>query len=155
MASIEDLKAERETSLAATAGGPPARTSNQFFGVGPITDVTLDEADSRLLYAEFERWLEKTYRKLDDKGRDIGGFTAAELGRSMHRGYPADKILLDMMREIHRYFEIPKSNKVAVGLGGGHSGFTVWIIRSRAAADVAVWPPDDWSSAARGSRSCI
>ena len=137
MASIEDLKAERETSLAATAGGPPARTSNQFFGVGPITDVTLDEADSRLLYAEFERWLEKTYRKLDDKGRDIGGFTAAELGRSMHRGYPADKILLDMMREIHRYFEIPKSNKVAVGLGGGHSGFTVCALHMLNANDAA------------------
>ena len=73
----------------------------------------------------FDRWLEATYRKLDDKGNDIGPFTASELGRSMHRGYPADKILADMMREIHRYFELPTANKVAVGLGGGHSGFTV------------------------------
>ena len=46
----------------------------------------------------------------------------------MHRGYPADKILIDMMREIHRYFEFPKSNKMAVGLGGGHSGFTVCAV---------------------------
>ena len=125
MARIEDLKAQREASLAATAGGQPARTTNQFFGVGPITDVTEDEVDARFLNLAFDRWLETTYRKLDDKGNDIGAFTAAELGRSMHRGYPADKILADMMREIHRYFEIPKANKVAVGLGGGHSGFTV------------------------------
>lgn len=74
---------------------------------------------------EFEHWLEQNYRKLDENGRDLGPFTAAEIGRSMHRGYPADKFLLDMMREIHRYFEFPKSNRMAVGLGGGHSGFTV------------------------------
>ena len=43
----------------------------------------------------------------------------------MHRGYPADKVLLDMMNEIHRYFEFPENVKIAVGLGGGHSGFTV------------------------------
>ena len=36
----------------------------------------------------------------------------------MHRGYPADKFLADMMREIHRYFGFPKTNKMAVGLGG-------------------------------------
>ena len=83
--------------------------------------ATADEADSRLLRFEFEAWLEKNYRKLDDKGRDLGPFTAAEIGRSMHRGYPADKFLADMMREIHRYFEFPKSNRMAVGLGGGHS----------------------------------
>lgn len=122
---IETLKSQREASLKATAGGPPLRTSNPFFGVGPITDGALDEADSRLLRFEFEHWLEHNYRKLDDTGRDIGPFTAAEIGRSMHRGYPADKFLLDMMREIHRYFEFPKSNRMAVGLGGGHSGFTV------------------------------
>ena len=43
----------------------------------------------------------------------------------MHRGYPADKFILDMMREIHSYFGFPKSNRMAVGLGGGHSGFSV------------------------------
>ena len=117
--------AARDESLAATAGGPPQRTLNPFFGVGPITDMALDEADSRSMRFAFEHWLEKTYRKLDDQGRDRGPFTAAEIGRSMHRGYPADKFLLDMMREIHRYFEFPKQNRLAVGLGGGHSGFTV------------------------------
>ena len=122
---IGRLRAEREAALAATAGGPPQRTINPFFGVGPITDMARDEADSRLIRFEFERWLEANYRKLDDTGRDVGCFTAAEIGRSMHRGYPADKFLLDMMREIHRYFEFPKSNRMAVGLGGGHSGFTV------------------------------
>ncbi|MCB1378025.1 MAG: phosphoglycerate dehydrogenase [Alphaproteobacteria bacterium] len=122
---IDRLKAQREASLKATAGGPPLRTSNPFFGVGPITDGALDEAESRALRFEFEHWLERNYRKLDDTGRDVGPFTAAEIARSMHRGYPADKFLLDMMREIHRYFEFPSSNQMAVGLGGGHSGFTV------------------------------
>ena len=124
MLNVERLQIQREASLKATESGPPARTANPFFGVGPITDGATDEADSRFLRFEFERWLEDNYRKLDDKGRDLGPFTAAEIGRSMHRGYPADKFLLDMMREIHRYFEFPKANKMAVGLGGGHSGFT-------------------------------
>lgn len=127
-AAIDLLKSQRDASIEATAGGPPSRTSNPFFGVGPITDLTTDEVDSRLMRFEFDAWLEKTYRKLDDKGHPIGSFTSAEIGRSMHRGYPADKILIDMMREIHRYFEFPKSNKMAVGLGGGHSGFTVCAV---------------------------
>lgn len=125
MSGIEELKAIREDSIKATSGGPPTRTQNPFFGVGPITDMARDEADSRLMRFEFEHWLEENYRKVDDTGRDVGCFTAAEIGRSMHRGYPADKFLLDMMREIHRYFEFPKANRLAVGLGGGHSGFTV------------------------------
>lgn len=125
MADVEHMKAVREQSLDATAGGPPPRTQNPFFGVGPITDMARDEAESRMLRFAFDHWLEENYPKLDDTGRDIGCFTAAEIGRSMHRGYPADKFLLDMMREIHRYFEFPKSNRLAVGLGGGHSGFTV------------------------------
>ncbi|MCX8508409.1 MAG: hypothetical protein ORN49_05950, partial [Rhodobacteraceae bacterium] len=124
MSNVERLKQQRQASLDATKAGAPGRTANPFFGVGPITDGAADEADSRFLKFEFERWLETNYRKLDDKGRDLGPFTAAEIGRSMHRGYPADKFLLDMMREIHRYFEFPKANKMAVGLGGGHSGFT-------------------------------
>ena len=126
MATVQELKAQREAAIKATSGGMPARTTNQFFGVGPITDLTADEAESRLLKFEFEAWLEKTYRKVSDTGEDLGPFTAAEIGRSMHRGYPADAILGDMMREIHRYFEFPKKNKMAVGLGGGHSGFTVF-----------------------------
>ncbi|MFZ1726370.1 MAG: NAD(P)-dependent oxidoreductase, partial [Albidovulum sp.] len=124
MSNIERLKTQRQASVDATKSGAPARTRNPFFGVGPITDGVKDEADSRFLRFEFEHWLETNYRKLDDKGRDLGPFTTAEIGRSMHRGYPADKFLADMMREIHRYFEFPASNKMAVGLGGGHSGFT-------------------------------
>ncbi len=134
---IEKLKAERDASLAATAGGPPLRTQNPFFGVGPITDMARDEADSRLIRFEFERWLEANYRKLDDKGNDVGPFTAAEIGRSMHRGYPADKFLLDMMREVHRYFAFPKANVLAVGLGGGHSGFTVCALHMLTTNDPA------------------
>lgn len=102
--------------------------SNPFFGVGPITDATIDEVAARLRRFEFDAWLEANYRKLDDKGNDIGPFTTAEIGRSMHRGYPADKILTDMMRSIHQYFEFPKQNRMAVGLGGGHSGFTVAVM---------------------------
>ena len=124
MASPDFLKSQRNLSLDATKNGPPERTLNQFFGVGPITDGAEDEVESRLMRFEFSQWLEKTYRKLDDTGRDIGPFTVAEIARSMHRGYPADKFILDMMREIHRYFEFPETNKMAIGLGGGHSGFT-------------------------------
>ena len=97
MSSVDQLKAARSNAVEASNGGPPARTINQFFGVGPITDMTSDEVDSRRMRIDFENWLEKTYRKLDDQGNDIGPFTTAEIGRSMHRGYPADAILLDMM----------------------------------------------------------
>ena len=125
MSDIETLKRQHAAALAATAGGPPARTGNPFFGVGPITDNAADEVEARRTRFQFEHWLEKNYRKLDDTGKDLGPFTAAEIGRSMHRGYPADKFILDMMREIHTYFGFPKTNRMAVGLGGGHSGFTV------------------------------
>ena len=135
MTSLKQLKAQHEACLKATGQGAPARTINPFFGVGPITDITTDEADSRKMRYEFERWLEHTYRKYDDKGNDLGGFTAAEIGRSMHRGYPADAILRDMMREINRYFCFPKANKMAVGLGGGHSGFTVCAMHMMNAND--------------------
>jgi lactate dehydrogenase-like 2-hydroxyacid dehydrogenase/phosphoserine aminotransferase len=135
MTTIEDLKKQRAAAIDATKHGPPKRTSNQFFGVGPITDATGDEVEARLLRFEFEAWLEKNYRKLDDKGLDVGPFTAGEIARSMHRGYPADKFLLDMMREIHRYFGFPKSNRMAVGLGGGHSGFTVCALHLLTADD--------------------
>ena len=125
MASTDQLNAARLASLAATAAGAPTPTSNPFFGVGPITDMTRDEMDARTQRFEFDAWLETNYPKLDDQGNKVGNFTAAELGRGMHRGYPADKVLNDMMREIHRYFGFPKKNVMAVGLGGGHSGFTV------------------------------
>lgn len=125
MTSIEDLKSQRQQSVEATRNGPPEPTQNRFFGVGPITDMTVDEVDSRRLRFAFDRWLEDNYPKLDDKGNKVGSFTTAEFNRSMHRGYPADKVLADMLREIHRYFEFPVANRLAVGLGGGHSGFTV------------------------------
>ncbi|MGQ0486103.1 MAG: NAD(P)-dependent oxidoreductase [Hyphomicrobiales bacterium] len=155
MTAIGDLKRQRLAAIAATLGGPPKRTTNPFFGVGPITDATADEAEARLLRFEFDAWLEKNYRKLDDKGRDIGAFTSAEIGRSMHRGYPADKFLTDMMREIHRYFEFPKTNKMAVGLGGGHSGFTVCALHMMSTSDrtqhVYVDTPAPESDAAKAS----
>ncbi|MBX5029853.1 NAD(P)-dependent oxidoreductase [Rhizobium lentis] len=127
MTDIAQMQEKRLSALRQTASGAPKLPSNPFFGVGPITDATTDEVDSRLRRIAFDAWIEKTYRKFDDKGNDIGGFTTAEISRSMHRGYPADKILTDMMRAIHRYFGFPKENRMAVGLGGGHSGFTVCI----------------------------
>ncbi|MBX5152591.1 phosphoglycerate dehydrogenase [Rhizobium lentis] len=127
MTDIAKMQEQRLIALRQTASGAPKLPSNPFFGVGPITDATTDEVDSRLRRIAFDAWIEKTYRKFDDRGNDIGGFTTAEISRSMHRGYPADKILTDMMRAIHRYFGFPKVNRMAVGLGGGHSGFTVCI----------------------------
>lgn len=123
----EELKTQRLQAIALTENGAPAAPSNPFFGVGPITDATTDELDARLRRLEFDHWLEANYRKFDDMGHEIGGFTTSEMSRSMHRGYPADKVLVDMMRTIHRYFEFPKQNRLAVGLGGGHSGFTVSV----------------------------
>lgn len=128
MPALTDLKAQIEQERSLTISGAPKAPSNPFFGVGPITDATVDEVASRLRRIDFDNWLEATYRKLDDKGNDIGSFTTAEIARSMHRGYPADKILTDMLRSIHGYFEFPKQNLMAVGLGGGHSGFTVAVM---------------------------
>lgn len=122
------LQTQRDSASSASAAGPPARTSNPFFGVGPITNMTADEYERRLLRFELEHWLEASYRKLDDRGGDRGPFTVGEIERSMHRGYPADKIVLDMMRAIHRYFEFPATNRMAVGLGGGHNGFSVAVL---------------------------
>jgi lactate dehydrogenase-like 2-hydroxyacid dehydrogenase len=135
MTIVDTLKMQRNSAIAATRSGPPARTSNQFFGVGPITDAVADEVEARRSRYEFEHWFELNYRKLDDNGRDIGPFTVAEVSRSMHRGYPADKIIIDMMREIHGYFDFPKSNRMAIGLGGGHSGFTVSMLHLISAGD--------------------
>ena len=124
----DTLQTRRDRALSASAAGPPVRTSNPFFGVGPITNMTADECERRLLRFEFEHWLEANYRKLDDRGGDRGPFTVGEIERSMHRGYPADKIVLDMTRAIHRYFEFPATNRMAVGLGGGHNGFSVALL---------------------------
>ncbi|RCX02194.1 NAD(P)-dependent oxidoreductase [Marinomonas foliarum] len=137
MTSIEQLKAARASALSLTQKGAPQATSNQFFGVGPITDMTLNEVDARQLRFEFDAWIEENYPKLDDKGNRIGSFTTAEIGRGMHRGYPADKVLNDMMREIHRYFGFPKANRMAVGLGGGHSGFTAAALHLMTANDAS------------------
>lgn len=127
MLTTDILRAARAAAIDATRSGPPAIPSNPFFGVGPISDGTTDEANRCARRAEFERWLSATYRKHDDRERDIGGYSATELARCMHRGEPADSILLDMMRAIHGYFGLPRENRLAVGLGGGHSGFTVCI----------------------------
>ncbi len=124
-ASVASLEAQRQSAILATASGVPERTENPFFGVGPITDMARDSVTSRQLRFAFDAWLEANYRKFDDCGNDVGNFTTAELARGMHRGYPADKVLLDMMRTIHGYFGFSKQNQIAVGLGGGHSGFTV------------------------------
>ena len=35
-----------------------------------------------------DAWLEANYRKVDDKNQPNAAFTTAEIGRSMHRGYP-------------------------------------------------------------------
>jgi lactate dehydrogenase-like 2-hydroxyacid dehydrogenase len=122
------LKQRRDIALQATVAGPPARISNPFFGVGPITNMATDEVVRNAWRFELEAWVEATYRKLDDRGRDVGPFTVGELECSMHRGYPADKIVLDMMRTIHGFFGFPKQNRMAVGLGGGHGGFTAALL---------------------------
>ncbi len=136
-----------------TADGPPPRPSNPFFGVGPITDMTEGPEDRTALSAEFSEWVTTRYRKLSDTGADLGGFTVGELARSMHRGYPADAILLDMARRIHTYFGYPKTHRMAIGLGGGHSGFTSAILHMLAPADpeqrVYVDTPEPESAAAR------
>ena len=119
---------KKHTALAsakvATAGGPPPMPSNPFFGVGPITDMIASEAEATETRAAFEQWLGQSYRKTDASGADIGGFTVHELSRCMHRGYPGDAILHDMAHHIHRYFGFPDHIRLAVGVGGGHSGFT-------------------------------
>ncbi len=151
MSDIDTLKRQHAAALAATAGGPPARSSNQFFGVGPITDAVADEVEARRNRFEFEHWLEENYRKFDDTGKDLGPYTVAEIARSMHRGYPADKFILDMMREIHGYFGFPKSNRMAVGLGGGHSGFSVaalHLIGADASQNIYIDTPRPESEAA-------
>lgn len=137
MMNIAQMQEQRLEAIRLAGPDAPRLPSNPFFGVGPITDATTDEVDSRLRRIAFDAWIERTYRKFDDKGNDIGGFTTAEISRSMHRGYPADKILTDMMQAIHRYFGFPKANRMAVGLGGGHSGYTVCVQHLLNANDAA------------------
>ncbi len=110
-------------------------TGSPFFGVGPISDGCTDEVSARRLRFEFEHWVEQTFRKRGDDGCDLGPFTAAEFARSMHRGEPADSIVTLMLKEIHSYFEFPKCIKLAVGLGGGHSGFTAMALNLIDATD--------------------
>jgi hypothetical protein len=123
--NIEQMLRARRGAIERTSSGAPRPTSNPFFGVGPITDAVPDEVAARQQQFEFANWLEKNYRKKSDKGEDLGPLTVAEVSRSMHRGYPADAFIIDMMRTIHSYFGFPKTNRMAVGLGGGHSGFSV------------------------------
>ncbi len=150
------LRQQREVALQATAAGPPARTSNPFFGVCPITNMAADEVGRSALRFELEAWVEANYRKLDDRGRDVGPFTVGELECSVHRGYPADKIVLDMMRAIHRFFGFPKQNRMVVGLGGGHNGLTVALLHlmspREASQGVFVDTPVPGSAQAVGAR---
>jgi lactate dehydrogenase-like 2-hydroxyacid dehydrogenase/phosphoserine aminotransferase len=135
--NTQEMLAAREDALKRSAGGPPRPTSNPFYGVGPITDAVPDEAQARANRFAFEHWLEINYRRVTDTGADAGPFTVAEVSRSMHRGYPADKFILDMMRAIHGYFGFPKANRMAVGLGGGHSGFSVTALHLITASESA------------------
>lgn len=118
----------KHTSIAsakvATASGPPKGPDNPFWGVGPITDMIADEQEAAATREKFEAWLAASYRKKTDAGEDVGGFTSYELSRSMHRGYPGDAILCDLAHHIHRYFGFPTYNRMAIGVGGGHAGFT-------------------------------
>ena len=111
------------------------KPKNPMFGVGPITNMALDEIDNRMWNVNFNNWLEKKYRKTSAMGTDVGGYTMGEVERSMHRGLPADLIIKDMMRGIHQYFEFPETTKLAVGLGGGHMGFTIMLMHMMSAND--------------------
>ena len=63
---IEQLKEQRQKALDLSSSGAPKRTSNPFFGVGPITNMTADEFERRIWRFEFEAWLEANYRKIND-----------------------------------------------------------------------------------------
>lgn len=127
MRSSAFLLAAYQEVVIATRTGAPTAPSNPFFGVGPISDGSLNEVDRQQRMHAFANWISETYRKYDSLGRDLGGYTESELALSMHRGEPADSILRDMMRGIHGYFQLPRQNRMAVGLGGGHTGFTVCV----------------------------
>lgn len=131
------LARHRDLALAASRKGPPAPPSNPYFGVGPISDGAANAAEHQGARAEFEIWLGARYRRRDAEGRDLGPYSAADFARSMHRGEPADTVLRDMMRSVHRYFGLGAQNRLAVGLGGGHSGFTVCIQHLLAPRDPA------------------
>ena len=48
MTNIAQMQEQRLKALELTKSGAPRLPSNPFFGVGPITDATTDEVDSRL-----------------------------------------------------------------------------------------------------------
>ena len=50
---LQHLGQQRAAALESTKLGPPQRTLNQFFGVGPITDGAVDEVDARFTRFEF------------------------------------------------------------------------------------------------------
>jgi phosphoserine aminotransferase len=153
-ATRDVLSAAIERARDVTRSGVPAQPGNPYFGVGPITDGTHCTAESRQLDDDFANWLEQNYRQYDDRGRDLRGFSVAEIRQCMHRGYPAEKILLDMMRQIHRFFEFPAQNRLGVGLGGGHSGFTSCIMHLMSVRDecrIFIDTPAPESDTAAGS----
>ncbi|WP_210235235.1 hypothetical protein, partial [Mesorhizobium sp. M2D.F.Ca.ET.206.01.1.1] len=54
MTSVAVLREERLSAQRLTASGRPRRTANPFSGIGPITDLALDEIGARLLRLEFD-----------------------------------------------------------------------------------------------------
>ena len=48
MTTLVQMQEQRLNALELTRSAPPKLPSNPFFGVGPITDATTDEVDSRL-----------------------------------------------------------------------------------------------------------
>lgn len=89
----------RASSATPPAGVRPRACLIPSFGVGPISDGSPGEVDRRLRPLERDRWLYASCRKTDEQGPDIGGYTASEIARSMHRGEPEASIL----RDIHRF----------------------------------------------------
>lgn len=79
--------------------------------------------------------LEQNYRNWTTRAATSAP-SRSRIGRSMHRGAAGGKFLLDMMREIP-LLQFPKSNRLAVGLGGGHSGFTVCALHFLTVSDPA------------------
>ncbi|RUW22592.1 hypothetical protein EN858_19825 [Mesorhizobium sp. M4B.F.Ca.ET.215.01.1.1] len=73
MTSVAVLREEQLSALRLTAAGRPRRTANPFSGVGPITDLTLDEVGARPLRFEFEAWLYLGFAKTNQMAFGLGG----------------------------------------------------------------------------------
>jgi phosphoglycerate dehydrogenase-like enzyme/phosphoserine aminotransferase len=93
----------------------PAKPSNSHFGVGPIMKL---KAEDSVQFAqrtfEFNQWVKKEY-----------GVEVHDLEQHMHRYPKSVEITKGFLKEVHRYFEYGDNNTLGIGLGGGHSAFTV------------------------------